>query len=89
MEPREQVSVNCYCKPEPCCYIKDYHKCFAECTDKKCIVVCPAKVITERDGRIWVDAQGKCLECGACRLVCENILFDYPAAGQGIVHRFG
>lgn len=33
----------------------------------------------------------RCVECGACRIVCPygNIDWHYPRGGFGIVYRFG
>jgi len=33
----------------------------------------------------------QCIECGACRIACpcDNIYFDYPRGGFGVIHRYG
>ncbi|PKM83012.1 MAG: hypothetical protein CVU89_02475 [Firmicutes bacterium HGW-Firmicutes-14] len=69
--------------------IIDPDRCSGECDEMTCRYVCPAGLFTVIDGKITFNLHGFCLECGACRLVCDNISFHYPSAGEGIIHRFG
>lgn len=89
MNLKKQVVVDCYCPSRPCIEIVDEKKCSSACKEYPCLYVCPAGLFEERDGEIVFDSSGICLECGACRLVCDNVKFDYPEAGRGIVHKFG
>lgn len=68
----------------------DKAKC-AACRAKVCLVVCPAGLYSEKNGEILFDPAG-CLECGTCRLVCENggiIKWSYPRATFGVAYRHG
>lgn len=62
------------------------------CESKVCTYVCPAKVYD------WDDEQKKlvighenCLECGACRIVCEHKCIDwnYPKGNKGVTFKQG
>ncbi len=64
-----------------------------ECKEKHCLTLCPTGVFKwdcQIDSPIMVYYK-QCIECGACRLVCkfDNILFDYPSGGKGVVFREG
>lgn len=61
------------------------------CREKTCCSVCPT-------GVFYVDERGdtqadycRCVECGACVLVCspENIRLDYPHDGHGVLFHHG
>ncbi len=68
----------------------DKEKC-AKCTEKACLVVCPAKLYKEGpDGQIQFDYAG-CLECGTCRVMCQQKALDwhYPQGTFGVSFRFG
>lgn len=62
------------------------------CATKPCLSVCPAKLYTLRtDGTVAFDHAG-CLECGACRVVCEAggiVRWTYPRGGYGVSYRQG
>lgn len=64
---------------------------------RACTTCCPAQryVWDEVADRITFDHVG-CLECGACRLLCERLRtgapgysWDYPANGAGVAYRQG
>lgn len=65
----------------------------SECQEKPCLSICPTGVFK------WDYQQGnplqvyykQCVECGACRLVCQfdNIRFTYPSNGLGVAYREG
>ncbi len=61
-------------------------------TVARLIKVCPAGVFARTtNGELLVDYRG-CLECGACRLLCDEKTLQqwrYPPSGFGIVYRFG
>lgn len=71
--------------------IIDQNNC-QKCVHKQCIAACPAKCYRqEEDGRVAVAFEG-CLECGTCRIVCNefrNIDWRYPKGGYGVIYRFG
>ena len=66
--------------------------CAAECKDKSCTYCCPAACYTqEGDGRVTLITDG-CLECGTCRIICSehnNVEWEYPRGGYGILFKFG
>ena len=53
---------------------------------------CPAGCYTlEGNGRVVLIADG-CLECGTCRIICDehrNVDWEYPRGGYGILFKFG
>lgn len=66
--------------------------CLEACETRPCTGVCPAGVFRFRGPSRVVEVEyRRCLECGACLLCCphDNIFFDYPRSGFGIIHRFG
>ncbi len=69
--------------------IIDANRCNEPCSGKNCIYICPVGLFTLSGSGIIFHQEGPCLECGACRLVCDNITFDYPPAGEGVLHRYG
>ena len=61
------------------------------CDAKPCTVCCPAGCWSLDDGgKIDLVVDG-CLECGTCRLVCDsdNVDWNYPRGGFGILFKFG
>ena len=54
--------------------------------------VCPAHCYTVNDhGQVEVTPDG-CLECGTCRVVCaktDDIEWNYPRGGFGVLFKFG
>jgi ferredoxin like protein len=65
----------------------DLAKC-AECTNKACTFVCPAQVYDCDSGEMIVNYEN-CLECGACRLACEHINWQYPRGTKGVMFKHG
>jgi ferredoxin like protein len=72
--------------------IKDQKICSDECKTQQCTVCCPAGCYTrEGGGQIQLTTDG-CLECGTCRVICDdhrNIDWEYPRGGYGILFKFG
>lgn len=63
----------------------------SRCTEKPCLYVCPAVLYTLNEDTINFDHAG-CLECGTCRLVCQNKgiqKWEYPRGSFGIAFRYG
>lgn len=62
----------------------------AGCDLKPCVVCCPAGCWRLDEDRVDLVVDG-CLECGACRIVCEagNVDWNYPRGGFGILYKFG
>jgi ferredoxin like protein len=71
--------------------IKDAAVC-STCETKACTYCCPASCYTEEgNGRITLITDG-CLECGTCRIICsenQNVEWEYPRGGYGILFKFG
>jgi len=72
--------------------IKNAETCTSGCADQQCTVCCPAGCYTlEGNGRVVLISDG-CLECGTCRIICDehrNIAWEYPRGGYGILFKFG
>ena len=64
----------------------------ADCRDKPCLVICPAKLYKQNEnGEITFDYAG-CMECGTCRIMCKNKgikQWKYPDGTLGVSFRFG
>jgi len=57
-----------------------------KCRDKPCLTLCPSGVFTwnlHKSEPVLV-LYKQCIECGACRLICDNINFSYPCGGCGV-----
>lgn len=88
MNLKNMVTVDYYSPPMVNVSIKE-DGCEPQECEKNCLYVCPSDVFLESGGRIVLNPDGICLECGACRLACDNVNFNYPPAGRGVIHRFG
>ncbi len=72
--------------------IKDAELCATQCGTQQCTVCCPAGCYTaEGNGRVVLITDG-CLECGTCRIICNdfrNVAWEYPRGGYGVLFKFG
>jgi ferredoxin like protein len=72
--------------------IKEADICRDQCTTKACTRCCPAGCYgTDENGMVVLSTDG-CLECGTCRLLCDqfdNIEWSYPRGGYGVLYKFG
>ena len=62
------------------------------CKKRSCEVVCPANVYEfDKDKNEMKVAYENCLECGACRIVCDKqtLIWDYPKQGFGVTFKQG
>ncbi len=61
-----------------------------DCREQGCLYICPVRNYTLEEGKLSFSWQG-CVECGACRIVCEAgaIAWDYPRGGFGVCLRYG
>ncbi|MEG6586162.1 ferredoxin family protein [Dendrosporobacter sp. 1207_IL3150] len=70
--------------------ITDQMRCH-DCHDKLCLTICPSGVfawnLQPKDPILVMYKQ--CVECGSCRLVCDNIDFSYPLGGYGVQYKEG
>jgi len=66
--------------------------CSNKCKEKYCTFVCPAGCFehNEENGKVVFSFEG-CLECGTCRIACEEDALDWnhPVGGYGVVFRLG
>jgi ferredoxin like protein len=60
------------------------------CPHKLCTRICPVENYTLDENNNVVFSWEGCLECGACRIVCdqEALTWEYPRGGYGISYRF-
>ncbi|OIJ17413.1 4Fe-4S ferredoxin [Anaerobacillus alkalilacustris] len=60
----------------------------AKCEGQVCTLFCPGEVYKWEGDRMFVGYEG-CHECGSCRIGCpsDNIKWEYPLGGHGIVFR--
>jgi ferredoxin like protein len=61
----------------------------ARCTERGCLVACPARCYREKDGQVNFEYAG-CLECGTCRVICKEkgvTEWHYPGATFGVTFR--
>lgn len=62
------------------------------CKSKICTKICPAEVYEWNDEtqKLIVNYEN-CLECGACKIVCEKdcLKWDYPKANKGVTFKYG
>lgn len=70
--------------------IKDINICLTKCEDKPCTFVCPGEAYKWEGDRMFIGYEG-CHECGTCRIACpyDNIEWNYPKGGKGVVFRLG
>lgn len=77
--------------PEPHIKVKDKDLCL-KCQRKQCSIGCPSDCWKINDkGIAEVNVDG-CLECGTCRVICDefrNVDWKYPQGGFGILYRHG
>ena len=69
----------------------DEEKC-KNCKTKICTFICPAKIWEwdEKNEKMIINYEN-CLECGACRIACEEHCIDwnYPKGNKGVTFKQG
>lgn len=72
-------------KTDSKCHLNPNNSKCLQCIDKVCTIICPANVYNynETEKKLTVSYE-KCLECGACKLICKNIEWVYPSSGKGV-----
>ena len=80
------------CNPSESCHlIIDAEKC-KNCKVKSCTFVCPANVYEwDEENKKIIIGYENCLECGACRIACEEkaIDWEYPKGDSGVTFKYG
>ena len=64
----------------------------AKCKQKPCLFICPANVyIQDEETKEIVVQYENCLECGACKIVCEMdaLKWEYPRPNKGVTFKYG
>lgn len=78
--------------PDTKSHLLPVQECCKICKSKVCTYICPAGVYS------WDNMLDKlivkyenCLECGACRVVCEtsSLGWEYPAGNKGVTFKQG
>lgn len=64
------------------------------CETKICVYVCPVDDFASSDGRELILSWEGCVECGTCRVACNNagnrgLAWENPRGGFGIHYRGG
>lgn len=69
--------------------LKNPELCSRDCQGKPCTYICPSFVFEITDAGLTVFYQ-RCIECGACKLVCpkNNVVLNYPAGGYGVIWKY-
>ena len=58
------------------------------CKNRVCENICPAKVYEwDNDNQKLQVTFENCLECGACKIACNHIDWNYPKATKGITFK--
>ncbi|MFH1381570.1 MAG: ferredoxin family protein [Chloroflexota bacterium] len=71
-------------------HIKVNQEICRKCPHKRCTLVCPVENY-KLEGEDIVFSWEGCLECGTCRIACDQgaVTWDYPRGGCGVAYRFG
>ncbi len=71
-------------------HIRINQKICSACPHKLCTYVCPVENYTLNDDNEVIFAWEGCLECGTCRIVCDqgSLSWEYPRGGFGISYRY-
>jgi ferredoxin like protein len=92
MDVQELLGLNRYNVDEEVPHIVLDKTLCARCSERACLVVCPAKLYKlDNNGDISFDYAG-CLECGTCRIMCKNKgikKWEYPRGTFGVSYRYG
>jgi ferredoxin like protein len=61
-----------------------------KCPHKACTHTCPVANYTLEGDEVVFSWEG-CLECGTCKIVCDqgSVDWKYPSGGFGILYRLG
>jgi len=80
------------CTPDTESHLLPVQECCRICKSKICTIVCPAGVYEwdETKRKLIVNYEN-CLECGACRIVCESqsLGWEYPKGIKGVMFKQG
>lgn len=78
--------------PDSQSHLLPVQECCRICKSKICTIICPANVYSwdENQNKLTVNFEN-CLECGACRIACEDssLGWEYPKGNKGVTFRQG
>ena len=80
-----------YAADDFCHLNPDQEKC-KKCVSKVCTYICPANVYEwDEENSTLIVKYENCLECGACKIACENSCIDwkYPKGNKGVTFKLG
>jgi len=89
LSPEESLAVDKFSVDEGKPHIIVDKNICAHCSDRACLVVCPARLYQLKDNQISFEFAG-CLECGTCRVMCSEggvTSWNYPRATFGVSYR--
>ncbi len=73
-------------------HLQPVQECCRLCQSKICTIICPAGVYewNEEEQKLIVNFEN-CLECGACRIACEDksLGWIYPKGTKGVTFKQG
>lgn len=71
-------------------HLKPDYECCKKCTNRYCTTLCPARVYEwdENNDKLIVNFEN-CLECGACKIACKHIQWEYPKGTKGVTFKLG
>lgn len=61
-----------------------------KCPHHACTFICPAGCYTLSDDSELLFSHSGCLECGTCKVICDqgSVIWNYPKGGSGVSFRF-
>ncbi len=83
----EQLAVICFQPDEEWQHVLILDDAICQkCRAKQCLTFCPSGVFKESTDakQPLMVLYKQCVECGGCRLICDNIDFSYPRGGYGV-----
>lgn len=74
--------------PDTISHLKPDVEVCKNCKNKCCTFICPAKVYEwDEENKNLIVNYENCLECGACRIACSNVQWEYPKGTKGVTYK--
>ena len=75
--------------PDSVSHLKPVQEDCQKCESKICTIICPDGVYEwDEESQKMIVNYENCLECGACRIACENC-WEYPKGNKGVTVKQG
>lgn len=76
--------------PDTTSHLKADEVACKNCKNRICTTICPAKVYEwdETNEKLIVNYEN-CMECGACKISCPHIQWEYPKGTKGVIYKLG